>query len=331
MDQRVPLIVSALVTVGALQGWLQERVSKSPGFNAHLLIAAESSVYVFGGLTAEAIFSGVQGVQKCFDMKKYALFLPASVCFLLSVLCQYPSVRTFGALQHNLMSQFGLLITALLCWIVRGQRQSLKQAIALLQVGLGIVLLLQLSGEKSTVKGKVHDHVQAHAEIVTAGLFLLSSLFTGSMAAILLERALKANVSAGGIHVQMHQLNIWGFLVAISFYLHERGQVKSGPGGAVPGGLGRLELVYVCTAACRGVVNALTLQVAGALMNGVAGLMIMVGVGLLQVAVDQRSIPGPMLSVQALLISSVFSYLVAEPAVPHLSGKGASSAPQRGD
>lgn len=319
-------LLAATVAVGTLQGWLQEHIARSPTFDAPSLVAAESSAYVLGGLALAVLRSGKQGFYSCCDPHKYVTFLPASLGFLISGICQYPSIRVFGALQHSLLSQLGLLVTAFLCWLVKGQRQSSQQLLALVQVALGIALLLQLPAQdiptasanaSAETAGKWSLQPGPPAvtgkDFATAAMSLTACLTSGAAASIYLEQALRHTASDSGVHVQMHQLNICQMVVGLLMQARAHGGHPEV--GAIGGAtrLGPPEVFYVSVAVARGILNTATLQAAGSLLNGAAGVVIMVGVALMQVLVDGRTIGISVLTVQGLLMTSVLAYLQAPP------------------
>lgn len=290
---QLPLLMLALV-VFTLASWLQERVSRSPEFNGPLLVLGETGAYVLGGLLWAGSESGLEGIRSCVSPSRYLVFMPASLAFFAMNLCQYPSLRVFGIVNHSLLVQLNLVVMAVMLWGWKGRQISLVQWASLAHLALGLLLLVSLSSGSSLI---FEVTLQERSLAVVA---VASCIGASAFASLYLEDVLRSNAQ-DAIFVQMHQMNM---VQAVSALLLFHG--VSGHSSAI----GFLTPLFLTLAVSRGLLIGLVLKRAGSLANGAVGVASIIGVALVQLVIEGRQVEG--LALQATILLSVFNYLAVD-------------------
>jgi len=99
---------------------------------------------VIGSLVAALLLGGTPQLKQCLNPRKYLLFMPVSLAFLAGNFLAYIAVGGLGVSQFFLLSQLRVALSAVVLRIWKGVKQSSVEWIALLQLSVGLIVLIQL-------------------------------------------------------------------------------------------------------------------------------------------------------------------------------------------
>lgn len=179
------------------------------------MILAECGSYVVGGIALAGSTLGPRGVRRCFNFRRYALFLPASLAFSFGNFLTYPAVRGLGASCFALMAQLRIVLIALLSHFWRGSRKSMTEWFLLIQLALGIVVVAVLRQDNA----EDMELPAAEMEGLRTGILALwGVIFLSALGIFYLEGVLKATAE-DPLCIQIHQLYFSGCCSAMFAFL----------------------------------------------------------------------------------------------------------------
>jgi len=140
---KIAILAGTTVAV-TFSNWLQERMSRNSGVAKESLVLIETGTYVVGSLVAAWLLGGTYQFKQCLNPRKYFVFMPVSLAFLAGNILAYTAIRGLGVSQYFLLSQLRVALSAIVLRIWKGVRQSSLEWIALLQLSVGLIVLIQL-------------------------------------------------------------------------------------------------------------------------------------------------------------------------------------------
>jgi len=140
---KIAILAGTTVAVTS-SNWLQESMSRNSGIAKESLVLFETGTYVIGSLVAALLLGGTPQLKQCLNPRKYLLFMPVSLAFLAGNFLAYIAVGGLGVSQFFLLSQLRVALSAVVLRIWKGVRQSIVEWIALLQLSVGLIVLIQL-------------------------------------------------------------------------------------------------------------------------------------------------------------------------------------------
>jgi len=220
-----------------------------------------------------------------------------------------------------LLSQLRIAVSALLLRIWKGVQQSLLEWLALLQLSIGLLVLVQVqhrpelhadSAERTAEamhgeSGKISD------EEWIALIALVGILATSAFATVYQEVQMKAH-QTDSIFVQMLQLNLFQVIVSLGLLAHRmhNGDIK----GALDGwDFSIVGFWMLCVG--RGLLCSAVIKEFDSGGKGLSDIAAMIGVFILQIVVDGKTIDRPTAGLQLVLLMSVLCYFVGR----HMAGE----------
>eukprot|EP00929_Paragymnodinium_shiwhaense_P001693 TRINITY_DN101927_c0_g1_i1.p1 TRINITY_DN101927_c0_g1~~TRINITY_DN101927_c0_g1_i1.p1 ORF type:complete len:408 (+),score=72.43 TRINITY_DN101927_c0_g1_i1:115-1338(+) len=287
------------VVVFSLHSWLQEHVSRQPGFSGPAFVVTETTGYAIGGLAVAAASEGWAGVVSCVDVSKYVALLPAAAALVLQNFSNYTSVRVFGAVRHFFLRQLSLVATAVLLYCLKGQQQSKRQWVLLLQLCIILVVLAL------TEQGGQSVHTESADEWWNGALALCMAVWGLAFYSVHLG---SYTLRHGGepVYELTHRMGLLQALLAFIVMYKQSAETGQLDIGVEPTGL---NMFYLCLAMARGALNNVVLKKSGSLAFGFVNVAAVVGVNALKISMDGASTNTCSLLVQAALVITIALYL----------------------
>eukprot|EP00932_Pfiesteria_piscicida_P016886 SRR837773.3790.p2 GENE.SRR837773.3790~~SRR837773.3790.p2 ORF type:complete len:272 (-),score=137.93 SRR837773.3790:61-843(-) len=153
----------------------------------------------------------MKGLKQCWDPKPLKVFSTIAVLYAFGDFLEMQSMSMMGGAAYQILLQSKLMITALIVWALRGQRQSGLQWNTLLTIVLGMsAFVLVDQGGKSGGAGFG----------LTGLLFVVAKVFFSCLCAVLTEKYLK-QYNEMPIYAQVAQLKfswLWtSLLLTLTF------------------------------------------------------------------------------------------------------------------
>jgi len=211
----IRILVAVDIAVAGLCPWLQGLAARSSGFDSTTMILAEAGCYVLGGIAVAGSTLGPPGIRRCCNLRRYAMFLPASLAYSFCNFLTYPAVKGLGASCFTLMVQLRIVLFALLSHFWHGSKKSMTQWLSLIQLSIGMVVVAVLRQDYA------EDVELPAAEMEgfrTAILALGGVIFLSAFGVFYLEGALKATAE-DPVYIQVHQFNFFGCCCAMFAFL----------------------------------------------------------------------------------------------------------------
>lgn len=154
---------------------------------------------VIGNLIA-FLLGGLPGLKQCWDPVPLKVFSAIAVLYAFGDFLEMQSMSVMGGALYQILLQSKLLITALIVWYLRGQKQTLLQWNVMLTIALGMSAFV-LAGDSSS-QGSFRP---------IGLLFVVAKVFFSCLCAVLTEKHLKAFKDMP-IYAQVAQLKVaWFF------------------------------------------------------------------------------------------------------------------------
>jgi len=176
-----------------------------------------SAVDILVGNAIAFMMGGVQGVKQCWDPKPLKVFSAIAVLYAIGDFLEMQSLAVMGGALYQILLQSKLLITALIIWGVRGQRQSAIQWNMLATIALGMSCFV-LTGDGGSQGG-----------LKLSGMFfVLLKVFFSCLCAVMAEKYLKGYKSMP-IYCQVAQLKFaWLWVSLLLAFLFDRQVMSEG-------------------------------------------------------------------------------------------------------
>jgi len=189
---------------------------------------------VIGNLIA-FMFDGMQGIKQCWDPTPLKVFSAIACLYAIGDFLEMQSLAVMGGAVYQILLQSKLLITALIIWAIRGQRQSLLQWNTLATIAIGMSVFV-LSGDSAS-KG----------DLKLSGLFfVLLKVFFSCLCAVLAEKYLKGYKSMP-IYCQVAQLKFaWLWVSLLLVYVFDGDVSRQGLFAGWDGRTRVVALSWVC-------------------------------------------------------------------------------------
>merc|ERR1712232_1422435 len=134
------------------------------------------------------MFGGLEGLKQCWDPKPLKVFSAIAVLYAFGDFLEMQSMSVMGGAAYQILLHSKLLITALIVWAIRGQRQSALQWNVLLTIAMGMsAFVLVDEGAKSSSSGGGGNSFK-----LMGLLFVIAKVFFSCLCAVLTEKYLKA-------------------------------------------------------------------------------------------------------------------------------------------
>uniref|UniRef100_A0A7S4VRH3 Sugar phosphate transporter domain-containing protein n=1 Tax=Alexandrium monilatum TaxID=311494 RepID=A0A7S4VRH3_9DINO len=199
---------------------------------------------VLGNLMA-FMFRGTAGLKQCWDPATLKVFSVIAVLYAFGDFLEMVSMSVMGGAAYQILLQSKLLITALIIWVLRGQRQTLLQWNVLVTIAMGMSAFVLV------------DESSSQAPFRPIGLlFVVAKVFFSCLCAVLTEKYLKAFRDMP-IYVQVAQLKFAWLWTSLVLTLAFDGNVREN--GFFDGWDGRT-LVVACSWVCKGWTTFLVLK-----------------------------------------------------------------------
>jgi len=140
-----------------------------------------SAVDIVIGNSLALLFGGMPGLKQCWDPVPLKVFSAIAVVYAFGDFLEMQSMAVMGGAAYQILLQSKLLVTALIMWVMRGQRQTTLQWNVLVTIALGMsaFVLTDDSGDEGGFQ--------------PIGLvFVVAKVFFSCLCAVLAEKHLKA-------------------------------------------------------------------------------------------------------------------------------------------
>jgi len=187
---------------------------KLPYGKATPCVVNSAADVVIGSLLA-FMLGGVAGLRQCWDPEPLKIFSAIAVLYAFGDFMEMVSMSAMGGAAYQILLQSKLVVTALIMWFLRGQRQTLLQWNVLLTIALAMsaFVLVDSAGDSS-------------APFRPIGLFfVVVKVFFSCLCAVLVEKYLKAYKDMP-IYVQLVQLKFAWFWTTLALTLAFDGNVR---------------------------------------------------------------------------------------------------------
>jgi len=192
------------------------------------------------------LIGGMEGLKQCWEPGSLKVFGAIAVAYAFGDFLEMQSMSVMGGAAYQILLQSKLMITALMIWYLRGQRQSILQWNVLLTIGIAMSAFV-LVDSGSSEEGSFNP---------MGLLFVLLKVFFSCYCAVLAEKYLKAYKHMP-IYAQVAQLKFTWFWASLTMtYLFDKDTVSS---GFFSGYDGRT-VVVVCSWVCKGWTTFLVLK-----------------------------------------------------------------------
>ncbi|CAJ1440676.1 unnamed protein product [Effrenium voratum] len=148
------------------------------------------------GNTLALLFGGMDGLKQCWDPVPLKIFSAIAVVYAFGDFLEMQSMAVMGGAAYQILLQSKLLVTALIMWGLRGQRQTTLQWNVLVTIALGMSAFVL--SEDSSDEGSFQP---------IGLLFVVAKVFFSCLCAVLAEKHLKA-FKEMPIYAQVAQLKI---------------------------------------------------------------------------------------------------------------------------
>ncbi|CAJ1419298.1 unnamed protein product, partial [Effrenium voratum] len=155
-----------------------------------------SAVDIAIGNTLALLFGGMDGLKQCWDPVPLKIFSAIAVVYAFGDFLEMQSMAVMGGAAYQILLQSKLLVTALIMWGLRGQRQTTLQWNVLVTIALGMSAFVL--SEDSSDEGSFQP---------IGLLFVVAKVFFSCLCAVLAEKHLKA-FKEMPIYAQVAQLKI---------------------------------------------------------------------------------------------------------------------------
>lgn len=176
-----------------------------------------SAVDIIVGNLLAYLYGGVRGLHQCWDPTPLKVFSAIAVAYAFGDFLEMQSMSVMGGAAYQILLQSKLLITALIMWAFRGQKQTPLQWNALVTIAMGMSCFVLV------------DQGPSDAPFKPVGLFyvLLKVLFSCGCA-VLAEKYLKAFKDMP-IYCQVAQLKFaWLWVSLLLTLIFDRQVVEKG-------------------------------------------------------------------------------------------------------
>jgi len=146
---------------------------------------------------------GLPGLQQCWEPESLKIFSCIAVAYAFNDFLEMQSMSMMGGSVYQILLQSKLLITAMIMWFVRGQRQSNLQWNILITIAIGMSAFMLVGEDDSESPFGLG-----------ALLIVLLKVFFSCACAVVVEKYLKAYQSMP-IHCQIAQLKFCWFFTSL--------------------------------------------------------------------------------------------------------------------
>jgi len=196
-----------------------------------------SAVDVVLGNFISFLLGGKEGLMMCWEPNSLKVFSAIAALYAVGDFLEMQSMSVMGGAAYQILLQSKLLITALIVWAIRGQRQSALQWNVLMTIAFSMsAFVLVDQGSKSGGGG-----------FNPLGLvFVAAKVFFSCLCAVLTEKYLKAYKDMP-IYAQVAQLKFTWLWVSLALTLtFDRGVTQNGFFSGWDGRTGIVALSWVC-------------------------------------------------------------------------------------
>lgn len=176
-----------------------------------------SAVDVVVGNLLAYLLGGAAGLRQCWDPTPLKVFSAIAVAYAFGDFLEMQSMSVMGGAAYQILLQSKLLITALIIWVLRGQRQTALQWNVLVTIAMGMSAFVLV------------DESPSDAPFRPIGLlFVIMKVFFSCICAVLAEKHLKAFKDMP-IYAQVAQLKFtWLWVSLLLTLMFDRDVVQSG-------------------------------------------------------------------------------------------------------
>lgn len=168
-----------------------------------------SAVDVVIGNLLSFLFHGTEGLRQCWDPAPLKVFSAIAVAYAFGDFLEMQSMSVMGGAVYQILLQSKLLITALIMWGLRGQRQTGLQWNVLVTIMLGMSAFM-LMEDGSSSSGGSGERLKAVGIV-----FVVAKVVFSCLCAVLAEKYLKA-YGHMPIYMQVAQLKFSWLWVSLA-------------------------------------------------------------------------------------------------------------------
>lgn len=167
-----------------------------------------SAVDVIIGNGLAFLLGGAEGLKSVWDPKPLKVFSAIAIAYALGDFLEMQSMSVMGGAAYQILLQSKLLVTALIVWTLRGQRQTPLQWNVLVTIALAMSAFVLVDEEDS----------QAPFQPVGL-LYVITKVVFSCACAVLTEKYLKVFANSP-IYVQIAQLKFAWFWVSLALTMY---------------------------------------------------------------------------------------------------------------
>eukprot|EP00929_Paragymnodinium_shiwhaense_P006871 TRINITY_DN110823_c0_g1_i1.p1 TRINITY_DN110823_c0_g1~~TRINITY_DN110823_c0_g1_i1.p1 ORF type:complete len:347 (+),score=93.12 TRINITY_DN110823_c0_g1_i1:61-1101(+) len=223
-------------------------ISKTDGkllYGKSTPLVMNSAVDVIIGNSIAFLLGGVDGLKQCWAPEPLKIFGAIAVAYAFGDFLEMQSMSVMGGSAYQILLQSKLMITALMVWFLRGQRQTLLQWNVLITIALAMSAFVLVDSGSS---GGGFNPMGL--------LFVFLKVFFSCYCAVLAEKYLKAYKNMP-IYAQVAQLKFTWFWASLALtYIFDKGVVSEG----FFSGYDMRTVVVVCSWVCKGWTTFLVLK-----------------------------------------------------------------------
>jgi len=196
-----------------------------------------SAVDIAIGNSLAFLFGGLPGLKQCWDPVPLKVFSAIAVVYAFGDFLEMQSMAVMGGAAYQILLQSKLLVTALIMWAMRGQRQTMLQWNVLVTIALGMSAFVLV------------DDSSDQGGFQPIGLvFVVAKVFFSCLCAVLAEKHLKA-FKEMPIYAQVAQLKFaWLWTSLFLTLLFDRNVREDGFWNGWDG----RTVVVACSWVCKG-------------------------------------------------------------------------------
>uniref|UniRef100_A0A7S0FA42 Sugar phosphate transporter domain-containing protein n=1 Tax=Pyrodinium bahamense TaxID=73915 RepID=A0A7S0FA42_9DINO len=335
LPTRQPKVLSAaketrlVVTAGAFLCFVAVRsfhpividISKTDGklpYGKATPCVVNSAVDVVLGNLLALLFGGTAGLKRCWDPATLKTFSAIAVLYAFGDFLEMVSMSVMGGAVYQILLQSKLLITALIVWALRGQRQTPLQWNVLVTIVMGMSAFVLV------------DENPSQAPFRPIGLlFVVAKVFFSCLCAVLTEKYLKAYKDMP-IYMQVAQLKFAWLWVTLALTWAFDGNVRAN--GLFDGWDGRT-MVVATSWVCKGWTTFLVLKNLDSVLKNIGEAVAILVIYLFDVVVadkvaDLLPVQGKEFRLSVFLmvlvvVLTVVTYTMAAPQKPPGTAKSA--------
>lgn len=215
-------------------------ISKTDGklpYGKAIPCVVNSAVDIAIGNSLALILGGMPGLKECWDPVPLKVFSAIAVVYAFGDFLEMQSMAVMGGAAYQILLQSKLVVTALIMWAMRGQRQTTLQWNVLVTIALGMSAFVL--AEDSSDQGAFQP----------IGLvFVVAKVFFSCLCAVLAEKHLKA-FKEMPIYAQVAQLKFaWLWTSLVLTLLFDRNVREDG----FWNGWDERTIVVACSWVCKG-------------------------------------------------------------------------------